>query len=201
MRRFWSFYQNESYQVGCSGRTVYIYDKAGNESQPATWIASTGSGDYPTLTLNGMVEPEEGLAVDALPKECFDKDFSTFSKVGKAAGCIGDDFRFKVDQQCQGKYITIYCQTPATYVVENSGVLALGESISRFTSFCGTFLSASSGVSDITLLCARSINIPEGALAGGVGTGTYGQRQFDVYEIWCSDQNLSNNVYSNENRP
>ena len=22
MRRFWSFYQNESYQVGCSGRTV-----------------------------------------------------------------------------------------------------------------------------------------------------------------------------------
>lgn len=31
MRRFWSFYQNESYQVGCSGRTVYIYDKAGNE--------------------------------------------------------------------------------------------------------------------------------------------------------------------------
>lgn len=31
MRRFWSFYQNEPYQVGCSGRTVYIYDKAGNE--------------------------------------------------------------------------------------------------------------------------------------------------------------------------
>ena len=188
--------RNTQYRV-----SVKAYDKAGNESQPATWIASTGSGDYPTLTLNGMVEPEEGLAVDALPKECFDKDFSTFSKVGKAAGCIGDDFRFKVDQQCQGKYITIYCQTPATYVVENSGVLALGESISRFTSFCGTFLSASSGVSDITLLCARSINIPEGALAGGVGTGTYGQRQFDVYEIWCSDQNLSNNVYSNENRP
>ena len=188
--------RNTQYSV-----SVKAYDKAGNESQYATWIASTGSGDYPTLTLNGMVEPEEGLAVDALPKECFDKDFSTFSKVGKAAGCIGDDFKFKVDQQCQGKYITIYCQTPATYVVENSGVLALGESISRFTSFCGTFLSASSGVSDITLLCARSMKIPGGALAGGVGTGTAGQRQFDVYEIWCSDQNLSNNVYSNENRP
>ena len=183
---------------------VYVkaYDKAGNEKQSDTWITSTGSGDYPTLTLNGMVEPEEGLAADALPKECFDRDFSTFSKVGKAEGCVGDDLKFKIDKQCQGKYITIYCQTPATYVVENSGVLALGTSITDCKSFCGSFLSESSGVSDITLLCARSLNIPEGALVGAVWSGTYySERQFDVYEIWCSDQNLSNNVYSNENRP
>ena len=189
--------RNTQYRV-----SVKAYDKAGNESQPATWIASTGSGDYPTLTLNGMVEPEEGLAADALPKECFDRDFSTFSKVGKAEGCVGDDLKFKIDKQCQGKYITIYCQTPATYVVENSGVLALGTSITDCKSFCGSFLSESSGVTDMTLLCARSLNIPEGALVGAVWSGTYySERQFDVYEIWCSDQNLSNNVYSNENRP
>lgn len=189
--------RNTQYSV-----SVKAYDKAGNESQYATWIASTGSGDYPTLTLNGMVEPEEGLAADALPKECFDRDFSTFSKVGKAEGCVGDDLKFKIDKQCQGKYITIYCQTPATYVVENSGVLALGTSITDCKSFCGSFLSESSGVTDMTLLCARSLNIPEGALVGAVWSGTYySERQFDVYEIWCSDQNLSNNVYSNENRP
>lgn len=189
--------RNTQYSV-----SVKAYDKAGNESQYATWIASTGSGDYPTLTLNGMVEPEEGLAADALPKECFDRDFSTFSKVGKAEGCVGDDFKFKIDKQCQGKYITIYCQTPATYVVENSGVLALGTSITDCKSFCGSFLSESSGVTDMTLLCARSLNIPEGALVGAVWSGTnLWERQFNVYEIWCSDQNLSNNVYSNENRP
>ena len=189
--------RNTQYSV-----SVKAYDKAGNESQYATWIASTGSGDYPTLTLNGMVEPEEGLAVDALPKECFDKDFSTFSKVGKAEGCVGDDLKFKIDKQCQGKYITIYCQTPAKYAVDNAGVLTLGTSITDYKSFCGSFLSESSGVTDMTLLCARSLNIPEGALVGAVWSGTYAwERQFNVYEIWCSDQNLSNNVYSNENRP
>lgn len=31
MRRFWGFYQNGSYSVGCNGRTVYIFDKAGKE--------------------------------------------------------------------------------------------------------------------------------------------------------------------------
>ncbi len=31
MRRFWGFYQNESYRVGCNGRTVYIFDKTGKE--------------------------------------------------------------------------------------------------------------------------------------------------------------------------
>ena len=31
MRRFWGFYQNESYSVGCSGASVYVFDKEGKE--------------------------------------------------------------------------------------------------------------------------------------------------------------------------
>ncbi|WP_051538210.1 YncE family protein [Butyrivibrio proteoclasticus] len=31
MRKFWGFYQNESYSVGCNGGTVYVYDKDGTE--------------------------------------------------------------------------------------------------------------------------------------------------------------------------
>lgn len=31
MRRFWGFYKNESYRVGCNGGTVYIYDLDGKE--------------------------------------------------------------------------------------------------------------------------------------------------------------------------
>lgn len=31
MRKFWGFYQNESYSVGCNGGTVYVYDKASKE--------------------------------------------------------------------------------------------------------------------------------------------------------------------------
>lgn len=31
MRKFWGFYKNESYSVGCNGATVYIYDSNGKE--------------------------------------------------------------------------------------------------------------------------------------------------------------------------
>lgn len=31
MRKFWGFYKNESYSVGCNGRTIYIYDANGKE--------------------------------------------------------------------------------------------------------------------------------------------------------------------------
>ena len=31
MRKFWGFYKNESYSVGCNGGTVYIYNSTGTE--------------------------------------------------------------------------------------------------------------------------------------------------------------------------
>ena len=31
MRKFWGFYKNEFYSVGCNGKTVYIYDANGKE--------------------------------------------------------------------------------------------------------------------------------------------------------------------------
>ncbi len=31
MRKFWGFYKNEAFSVGCSGATVYIYDNNGKE--------------------------------------------------------------------------------------------------------------------------------------------------------------------------
>lgn len=31
MKKFWGFYKNESYSVGCNGKTVYIYDSSGKE--------------------------------------------------------------------------------------------------------------------------------------------------------------------------
>jgi len=31
MKKFWGFYKNESYSVGCNGGTVYIYDSTGKE--------------------------------------------------------------------------------------------------------------------------------------------------------------------------
>ena len=31
MRKFWGFYENETFKVGCNGGTVYIYDKNDKE--------------------------------------------------------------------------------------------------------------------------------------------------------------------------
>ena len=176
---------------------VYVkaYDKAGNEKQSDTWTASTGSGDYPTLTLNGMVEPEEGLASDGLPVKSYDNDFTTYIKIAQ-----NPYYKFKVDEECWGKYVTIYCQTPAE--CSGYGAFNLGTSYKNFNDKVRGLLSTLTGIQETTKLCARSVLIPSGANWADLNSGTGNASvYFNVYEVWCSDQNLSNNVYSNENRP
>ena len=31
MKKFWSYIENDKYGVGCTGQTVYLYDKNGTE--------------------------------------------------------------------------------------------------------------------------------------------------------------------------
>jgi len=38
MKKFWSYITNGTYSVGCTGRTVYVYDNAGNEIEKLKWI-------------------------------------------------------------------------------------------------------------------------------------------------------------------
>lgn len=181
--------RNTQYKV-----SVKAYDKAGNEKQSDTWTASTASGDYPTLTLNGMVEPEEGYAADALPKECLDKDFTTYTKIA-----YNPNYMFKVDKACWGKYVTIYCQTPSE--CSTSGALGLRSSYNMYNNILTGWLYSLTGIQETAKLCARSVLIPSDSNWGNLNSGTTSDAYFNVYEVWCSDQNLSNNVYSNENRP
>ena len=175
---------------------VYVkaYDKAGNEKQSDTWTASTGNGNYPTLTLNGIVEPEEDLAPDGLPVKSYDNDFTTYIKISQ-----NPYYKFKVDEECWGKYVTIYCQTPAE--CSGYGAFNLGTSYKNFNDKVRGLLSTLTGIQETTKLCARSILIPSESNWGDLNSGTGSGAYFNVYEVWCSDQNLSNNVYSNENRP
>ena len=176
--------------------SVYVkaYDKAGNEKQSDTWTASTGSGDYPTLTLNGMVEPEEGLASDGLPVKSYDNDFTTYIKIAQ-----NPYYKFKVDEECWGKYVTIYCQTPSE--CSTSGALGLRSSYNMYNNILTGWLYSLTGIQETAKLCARSVLIPSDSNWGNLNSGTTSDAYFNVYEVWCSDQNLSNNVYSNENRP
>ena len=34
MPQFWSYIGNDQFNIGCTGQTVYVYDKAGKEQFP-----------------------------------------------------------------------------------------------------------------------------------------------------------------------
>lgn len=96
MRRFWSFYQNESYQVGCSGRTVYIYDKAGNELAKFRDIPYAYTAAFmPGKNIIAVKSTEGRLAFYDLDALCLLKRI-TITRIGAQNGgfCFSPDGRF-----------------------------------------------------------------------------------------------------------
>ena len=94
MRNFWSFTGNEKYDIGCTGQTVYLYDKQGNE------IAKFKDLPYAYMSAispNGdifVVKSTEGrLAVYSLEPAALVKKFR-FSKVD---GGQDENFCFSPD--------------------------------------------------------------------------------------------------------
>lgn len=47
---------------------------------------------------------------------------------------------------------------------------------------------------------ARSVKIPEGAYGGLISSGGGGAIA-DITEVWCSNEDLSGNRYTNDNKP
>lgn len=163
---------------------VIAYDKAGNIKQSQTVTATTTSGDYPTLTLNGMINLDEP-AGDAIKEVCYDKDITTYQQV------MGPTLYFKIDPECWNKYISIYCETiDSDY---HYGYLSLGSSYNSGDKVSG-YLTDLSGLESIKLV-TKSVLIPEGTYWGSVTSGTWGSEKFNVYEIWCSEENLTGKVY------
>lgn len=187
---------DKKYQItGLSKNTSYsiyviAYDKAGNYKKSSLIIINTTSGGYPILTLNGMVEPDDDLAVNALGKGAYDNDFTTYETYS------GTHRYYKIDPECWGKYITFYSQTSNDYT---GGVLNFGSSYNKINDIKADWMYILSGVGD-GQLCSRSVMIPEGCYWGAYSTGR-GSTVLDISEVWCSTENLSGQVYSNDNRP
>ena len=165
--------------------TVYVivYDKATNFKKSNSINVTTTNGDYPTLTLNGFVLPDDGLATDALQKDAYDNNFST----GEAY--VGTHKYYKISPECWGKYMTFYHK-------ESIGFVNFGSSYNKINDIMSSWLDGVAGKN----LIARSILIPSGSYWGALSTGT-SSYSIAVYEVWCSDENLTGNTYSNENRP
>ena len=47
----------------------------------------------------------------------------------------------------------------------------------------------------------KSVFIPEGSYWGILNNGTVNNVKINIYEVWYSDEDVTGNVYSNDNRP
>ena len=94
MKKFWGYASNEKFSVGCTGQTVYLYDKNGNEIGKFKDISF---GYTPMISPDGtlfIVKSTEGrLAVYSLETFSLIKKFR-FSKVD---GAQDDGFCFSPD--------------------------------------------------------------------------------------------------------
>lgn len=125
---------------------------------------------------------------DALAPEAYDNDFQTFHTY------MSTHKYFKISPDCWGKYITIYFSCD-----NGSGFINFGSSYANINDIKSGWIGDLSGVNG-TNLCARSILIPEGSYWSAISTGA-SLVTINVYEVWISDEDLSGNVYSNDNRP
>lgn len=94
MKKFWSYISNDKFSVGCTGQTVYLYDKDGNE---LARFKDINYGYVPMFSPDGtlfIVKSTEGrIAVYSLETLSLIKKFR-FSKVD---GAQHDDFCFSPD--------------------------------------------------------------------------------------------------------
>lgn len=69
MRKFWGFYENDTYKVGCNGGTVYIYDKDDKELARFKDIAYAYNAEFkPNGNIIVVKSTEGSLAIYDLEK-------------------------------------------------------------------------------------------------------------------------------------
>ncbi len=172
---------------------LIAYDKAGNFKKSETISITTTNGSYPTLTLNGLVLPEDGVSNESGYNEIlFDNDFEIFGKGNFTQSFV----KFNIDSECWGKYITVY----------NGGEQAsnlfirMDDSPSKNKTFISDLICRLAGVNNGTNNCAYSVLIPEGV--GFISVGSVSSYYtISISEIWCSEKDLTGHIYTNDNKP
>lgn len=94
MKDFWGYARNESFAIGCTGQTVYLYDNRGNELKKFKDLIYAYS---PAISPDGkifIVKSAEGrLGVYSLETQSLIKKF----RYSKVDGCQDDGFCFSPD--------------------------------------------------------------------------------------------------------
>ena len=133
-------------------------------------------------------------AEDALNESAYDRNVDSAALIGyEGDGGMGLEQYFKIDEECWGKYITFYHQDDVNS--PSPGYLCFKKGKSGPDTWGGFLNSRQSKICD-------SIKIPEGSYWGMFATGQSAAGPvISIYEVWCSEQDLSGNVYTNQNLP
>lgn len=130
MKKFWSYVSNDKFSVGCTGQTVYLYDKAGNELRKFKDIIY---GYTPMFSPDGtlfVVKSTEGrLAVYSLETLSLIKKFR-FSKVDGAQDdgfCFSPDGKFFINIERQKDALHTAISVYDTLDFSLSNQILLGE--------------------------------------------------------------------------
>ena len=105
MKKFWSYIENDKYAVGCTGQTVYLYDKNGVELAKFKDLTYAYSPAFSPLGNIFVVKSNSGrLAVYSLETLSLIKKFR-YSKVdgGQDDGfCFSSDGKYFINIELQG---------------------------------------------------------------------------------------------------
>lgn len=105
MKKFWSYIENDKYSVGCTGQTVFIYDKNGNELAKFKDLPYAYKLAFSPLGNIFIVKTTEGrLAVYSLETLSLIKKFR-YSKVDGAQDdgfCFSSDGKYFINVERQG---------------------------------------------------------------------------------------------------
>lgn len=172
--------RNTSYSV-----YVKAYDRAGNIKQSSTITVTTTEGGYPTLTLNGVILPDDGLAEDALAEEAYDNDYTTYADCDTPNTYLN---KLMIDSECWGKYITLYTWTADG---SNYGCISMFSSTKITDIIMIDYLCNISGDKTSGKKTAKSIKIPQNIKMISLTDGTWRYIPFYVYEVKCTDEDLS----------
>ena len=172
---------------------LIVYDKAGNSKKSKTVNITTPNGSYPTLTLNGLILPEDGVNKESGYNEIlFDNNFEVFGKGNSAQSFT----KFYLDSECWGKYLTIYNGE----LLANNVFVRMDDTPSKNNNFIYGSITNLIGIGYGIEKRAYSIKIPEGV--GFVSVGSVSSSYtISISEIWCSEEDLTGNIYTNDNKP
>lgn len=96
MRKFWGFYQNEEYSIGCNGGTVYVYGRDGKELAKFK--------DFPYAYQAAFMPDRNIIAVKSTEGYLGFYDLETLSLIKKITvtriGAQDDGFIFSPDGRC-----------------------------------------------------------------------------------------------------